>query len=185
MYSGPDTPHRAPRAGLRARAPRAHFQTQADALLVVGVAAAFDVGGHCFRHLGVAQQEGMHAARQELLELPGIGVDGVGAVPQDRQFDHDGRGRVARGRGPAVQQPLHEFVEGPDVEQAVLHVDANHVGPGAGRGLAAGIGEFRHARAEDGLPGFEQVNGLVDGHGVNQGNVGGRRGDHHPPQRTR
>ncbi len=103
-----------------------------DALLVVRVAAAFDKGAHRTGGLGLAQQYTVHAAPEDLAELPGVvaHVCFVGAV--DRRFDDDGRGAVARARRAGFDKAGQVFGKPGHVEGAVLHPDIDVVGPGAG-----------------------------------------------------
>jgi hypothetical protein len=62
---------------------------------VVRIAAGFDKGTDRVRRFGLAQQDPVHAAAEDLAELPGVEADigGIGAV--DRCLDDDGRGSVS------------------------------------------------------------------------------------------
>ena len=76
-------------------------QRRVDPLPVVRVAAGFDKGPHRVGGFRLAQQHPVHAAPEDLAELPGVLADIrlVGAV--DRRLDDDRRRAVA-GTGRAV-----------------------------------------------------------------------------------
>ena len=71
----------------------------------------------------------MHAAPEDLAELPGVEADigGIGAV--DRRLDDDGRRAVTRARRAALDEPAHVFGEARHVERPVLHSDIDVIGP--------------------------------------------------------
>jgi hypothetical protein len=101
---------------------------------VVRIAAGFDKGAHGLGRLGLAQQHPVHAAAEDLAELPCVEADigGVGAV--DRRLDDDRRRAVPGVGRAAFHQPEHILGEPRHVEGAVLHADIDVVGPGAGVG---------------------------------------------------
>ncbi len=99
---------------------------------MVRIAAGFDEGAHGVGRFGLAHQNPVDAAAENLAELPGIEADigGVGAV--DRRLDDDSRGAMPGAGRAALSQPLHIFGEPGHVERAVLHPDIDVIGPGAG-----------------------------------------------------
>ena len=66
-----------------------------DAIAMVRIAAGFDKGADGIRRFGLTQQDPVHAAAEDLAELPGVEahIGSVGAV--DRRLDDDGRSTVA------------------------------------------------------------------------------------------
>ena len=74
----------------------------------------------------------MHAAPEDLAELPGVEADIrlIGAV--HRRLDDDRRRAVSRAGRPAIDQAAHVLGQPGHVEGAVLHADIDVVGPGAG-----------------------------------------------------
>ncbi len=94
------------------------------------VAAGFHEGAHGAGGFRLAQQHAMHAAPEDLAELPGIVADvlRIGAVHR-RLHHHRGR-PVARARRPAGDQAEHVLGQTGHVEGAVLHADIDVVGPG-------------------------------------------------------
>ena len=123
-----------------------------DALGADGVAAGFHEGAHGFRRFGLAEDDAVHAAAEDLPELPGIvqHIGFRGAV--DGRFHHHGGGTMAGAGGAAIDQAAHVGGEAGHVEGAVLHADVDIVGPGAGIDLALLVGEH--------VPGV--VAGVVD-----------------------
>src|SRR5437762_4413719 len=103
-----------------------------DTFEVMRVAAALDKGAHCAGRLGLAQQDAMHAAPEDLAELPGVVADigDVGAV--DRRLDNDCRRAVAGAGRASLDQALQIFLKPSHIEGAVLHADIDVIGPGAG-----------------------------------------------------
>ena len=93
------------------------------------IAAALDKGADRRGRLGLTQQHAMHAAAENLAELPRIEPDirRVGAV--DRRLDDDRRRAVAGARRAALDEPSHIFRETGHVEGAVLHPDIDVIGP--------------------------------------------------------
>ena len=114
---------------------------------MVRIAARFDKGAHRVRPLGLAQQHPVHAAAEDLAELPGVEADvgGVGAV--DRGLDDNRRGRVPGAGRPGLGQPGHVEGKPGHVERPVLHPDIDIVGPGAGVLAALGAGQHMPAMA--------------------------------------
>src|SRR5437764_9991289 len=113
------------------------------------VAAAFDKGAHGADRLGLAQQNALHAAAEDLAELPGIKPDIRLVDAVDRRLDNDG-GRAVAGAGrAALDQALHVFGEPGHVEGAVLHADIDIIGPGAGVLAALRSGQHMPAMAAD------------------------------------
>ncbi len=74
----------------------------------------------------------MHAAPEDLAELPGVVADVgfVGAV--DWRLDDDRRGAVAGTGRAALDEAGHVFGQARHIEGAVLHADIDVVGPGGG-----------------------------------------------------
>jgi hypothetical protein len=135
------------------------------ACFVVGEAAGADELLDRIGRLGLAEQDAVHAARQDLAELPGI-VGDVGSVDAvDRCLDDDG-GRPMAGVGrPAIDQAAHVFAERRHVEGAVLHADIDVVGPGLGVLSALLVGQHvagMRAVVVDRLTGFQELDGAVD-----------------------
>ena len=116
---------------------------------MVRIAAGFDKSAHGIRRLRLAQQDAVHAAAQDLAELPGVEVDIGGVDAVDRRFDDDGRGAVAGARRPAVDEAAHILGEARHVERAVLHPDIDVVGPGARVRAALRVGQHMPAMAAD------------------------------------
>ena len=95
------------RRGLGADAAGAALQPGADADHVARVAARLHECAHRVRRLRLAQQDAVHAPRQDLPKLPGVVADHRLAAAVDRRLDDDGgRAVPARGR-PAGDQSLH------------------------------------------------------------------------------
>ena len=71
----------------------------------MGIAAGFHEGAHRVGGLRLAEQDAVHAAAEDLAELPGVVADVhlVGAV--HRRLDDHGRGAVAGPRGPGSTMP--------------------------------------------------------------------------------
>ena len=99
---------------------------------VVRIPTRFDKGVHGVGRFRLAQQYAVHAAAEDLAELPGIEADisGVGSV--DRRLDNDCGRAVPRAGRTALDQPRHVFGEPGHVEGAVLHADIDVVGPNLG-----------------------------------------------------
>ena len=132
---------------------------------LVRVAAGFDEGAHRVGGFRLAEQDAVHAAAEDLAELPGIEahIRLVGAV--HRRFD-DHRGRAVAGAGrAAIDEAAHVFGEPGHVEGAVLHADIDVVGPGAGILDALRMGQHvagMRAGVVDRLVRREQLDGAVD-----------------------
>src|SRR5216683_986837 len=132
---------------------------------LVRIAAGFDKGADSVRRLGLAQQDAVRPAAEDLAELPGVEphVGGVGTV--DRSLDDDGRRAVPRPSWTALDQTPHVFGKTRHVERAVLHPDVDIVGPGmrvlaplcAGQYMAA-----MTAGVVDRLVARQQFDGAVD-----------------------
>ena len=120
-----------------------------DPAAMMRIAAGFDKGAHGIRQLGLAQQNAVHAAAEDLAELPGVEADigGVGAV--DRRLDDDGRRAVARARRSALDEAAHVLGQARHVEGAVLHADIDVVGPGMRVLAALRVGQHVAAMAAD------------------------------------
>ena len=114
---------------------------------MMGIAAGFDKGAHRVRRLGLAHQDPVHTAAEDLAELPGVEADigGVGAV--DRRLDDDRRGTVARAGRAAIDETAHVLGEARHVEGAVLHPDIDVVGPTLCVLAPLGIGQHMPAMA--------------------------------------
>src|SRR5271165_5861351 len=95
----------------------------------MGIAAALDKSAHRRCRFRLAEQHTVHAAAQDLAELPGIEADigRVGAV--DRRLDDDRRRAVTRARRTALDEAAHIFGETCHVEGPVLHPDIDVIGP--------------------------------------------------------
>ena len=96
---------------------------------MMGIAAGFDKGAHRVRRLGLAHQDPVHTAAEDLAELPGVEADIGGVSAVDRRFDDDRRGTVARAGRAAIDETAHVLGEARHVEGAVLHPDIDVVGP--------------------------------------------------------
>ena len=91
----------------------------------------------------------MHAAAEDLAELPGVEADVVGVDAVHRCLhDHRGRAVVGTGRA-AISQAAHVLGEAGHVEAAMLHADVDVVRPGAGIVLALRIGQHMAAVRAD------------------------------------
>src|SRR5262249_13673779 len=158
------------RGRLRAAAAAADPEL-VHALLVVRKAAGPHELGDGVGALGLAQQDAMGAAAQDLAELPGSEGD-VGPVDAvDRRLDDDGGRAMARIGRPAVDQAAHVVLQAGHVEGAVLHADIDVVGPGLGVGAALLVGQHMagvRAVVVERLIGFQELDGAVDafGHGL-------------------
>ncbi len=97
---------------------------------MVRIAAAFDKGAHRAGALGLAQQHAVHAAPENLAELPGVVADMRGVDAVDRRLDDDRRGAVAGAGRPGRDEPGEIGGQPGHVEGAVLHPDIDVVGPG-------------------------------------------------------
>jgi hypothetical protein len=139
----------APRAGLAAHPLHRGRQERIDCLEMMRVAAALDKGAHRAGILGLTQENAVHAAAEDLAELPGIEADigGVGAV--DRRFDDNCRGAVTRAGRAALDEALHVLAKPRHVEGAVLHADIDVVGPGAGIRAALRAGQHMAGMGAD------------------------------------
>ena len=132
------------------------------------VAAAFNEGAHRLSRLGLAHQHAMHAAAEDLAELPGVEADilPIGAV--HRGFHDDRRRAVPRAGRPALDEPAHIFGEARHVEGAMLHADIDVVGPDMRILAPLRIGQHMAAVAAgviDRLILFEELDGAVDATG--------------------
>ena len=105
------------------------------------IAAGLDERPHRIGGLGLAQQDAMHAAAEDLAELPGVEphVRLVGAV--HRRLDDDRRRAMAGARRAAIDQAAQILGEAGHVERTVLHADIHVVGPGAGILAALRMGQ--------------------------------------------
>ncbi len=72
----------------------------------------------------------MHAAAEDLAELPGIVTHMRGIDAIHRGFDDHRRRAVARPGRSGVDHALHVLGEPGHVERAVLHADIHVIGPG-------------------------------------------------------
>ncbi len=99
---------------------------------MVRIAAGFDKRSHGLGGFGLAQQDAVHAAAEDLTELPGVEADIVGVGAVDRRLDDDGGCRMPGAGRPALDEPPHVVGKPRHVEGAVLHSDIDVVGPGAG-----------------------------------------------------
>ena len=113
------------------------------------IAAGFDKGAHRVRRLGLAQQQAVDAAAEDLAKLPGVEADigGVGAV--DRRLDDDRRRAVTGAGRAALDQARHVFGEPGHVERAMLHPDIDVIGPGVGVVAPLRAGQHMPAMAAD------------------------------------
>src|SRR5205823_15131490 len=133
-------------------------------------AAAFDKGADRRCRFRLTQQHAMHAAAEDLAELPGIEADicGVGAV--DRRLDDDRRRAVTRARRATLDEAAHIFSEARHVERPVLHSDIDVIGPDMRVFAPLRIGQHVAAMAAgviDRLVLLQKFDGAVDavGHG--------------------
>ena len=129
-----------------------------------------DEGFDGLRGLGVAQQQTVHAAGEQLAHLPRVRAHDVGGGALDGQFDDHGGHRVGcRGVAMAGGKALHEAVEPGQVEGTVLHANVDVICPGPRGGTACFEAEFGAgvaAGVEDGLPGGQSGHCTVSaGHG--------------------
>ena len=140
-------------------------QFRIDALEVVRVARGFDEGADGSDGLGLAQEQAVDAATEELAHLPGVVADHLLRQAVDRDFHHDGRGAVAGFRGAALDQAAHVLLQPAEIEGAMLHADVDVVGPGLGvvlPGLEAQVMTGVVAHVVDGLILAQQFDGAVD-----------------------
>src|SRR5690348_17236303 len=93
------------------------------------IAAAFDKGADRRCRFRLAEQHAVHAAAEDLAELPCIEADigSIGAV--DRRLDDHRRRAMTRARRAALDEPAHIFGEPRHVERPVLHPDIYVIGP--------------------------------------------------------
>ena len=87
----------------------------------------------------------MHAAAEDLAELPGIVAHMRGVDAVDRRLDDDRRRAMARPRRPGIAHAAQVFGKARHVERAVLHADIHVVGPGAGIDAALRMGQHMAA----------------------------------------
>ena len=83
----------------------------------------------------------MHAAAENLAELPGVVTHMSGVDSVHRRFDDHRRRAVSRPGRPGVDEPTGIFGKAGHVESAVLHADIHVVGPGAGIDAALRMGQ--------------------------------------------
>ncbi len=153
-------------------------QRRIDPALMVRIAAGFDKGPHRALRFGLAQQHAMHAAPEDLAELPGIETDigGVGAV--DRGLDDDRRRAVPRTGRPGLGEARHVFGEPAHVERAMLHPDIDVIGPGGGILAALRAGQYMPAMTADIINRLalrQQLDRPIDPHGYRSPLVAGGR----------
>src|SRR5262249_45368526 len=141
IFLGRDSPYRGS-SRLRATAARAEPEPSAgvglrcamqpvdrrgngrvDAVVMMRIAAEFDKGSDGIGRLGLPHQDPLHAAAEDLPELPGVKADigSIGAV--DRRLDDDGRCAVTRTRWAALDETPHVLGKARHVERAMLHSD--------------------------------------------------------------
>jgi hypothetical protein len=109
------------------------------------VAAGLDECPYRIRRLGLAQQDPMHAAAEDLTELPGIEphIRFVGAV--HRCLDDDRRRAMTGTRRAAIDHAAHVIGQASHVECAMFHADIHVVGPGTGIDATLGMGQYMAA----------------------------------------
>ena len=112
---------------------------------VVRIAAGFDESAHGVRGFGLAQQDAMYAAAEDLAKLPGIITHMRRVDAVDRRLDDDGRRAVTRPRRPGLDHAVHVGGKARHVEAAVLHADIHVIGPGGGIDAALRRGQHMAA----------------------------------------
>ena len=145
-------------------------QSLIDAGRLMRIAAAFYKGADRRRRFRLAEQQAVHAAAEDLAELPRIEADvcGIGAV--DRRLDDDCRRAVTRAGRAALDEPAHIFGEARHVERPVLHADIDVIGPDMRVFAPLRVGQHVAAMAAgviDRLVLLQKFDGAVDmvGHG--------------------
>src|SRR6266850_439475 len=104
---------------LRAAAARADAEL-VDAKFVMREATSANELLHGVGRFRLAQQNAVHAACQDLAELPGVEGDGGAIDAVDRRLDDDGGGAMTGVGRPAIDQAAHVFGQRRHVEGAVL-----------------------------------------------------------------
>jgi hypothetical protein len=136
-----------------------------NAHAVLWIARCLDEQAHGFRGLRLAQQQAVHAPRQDLPELPGIAADASRVSPAHRHLDDHGR-RAMPGIGrPAVEETSHILGEARHVECAMLHADVDVISPRPGIDTTLGETQFVArvlAHVIDGLILHQELNGSID-----------------------
>ncbi len=109
---------------------------------MVRVARGLDEGADCADGFGLAEEQAVDAAAEDLAHLPGVVADHVFRQAVDREFDDDGGGAMAGFRRSAFDQAAHVLFKAGEVEGAMLHADVDVVGPSVGVFLAGLEPEF-------------------------------------------
>ncbi len=107
----------------------------------------------------------MHAAAEDLAELPGVIADMRGVDAVHGRLDDHGRRAMARPRRPGLHHAAHVRRKARHVESAVLHADIHVIGPGRGIDAALRIGQHMAAvRAVviDGLVLLQKLDAAID-----------------------